>query len=221
MTIRFGSFELDPQRRQLSREGQVQHLTPKAFDLLVLLVEAAPRVVPKSEIHQALWPSGVVTDATLAGLVKEIRRALPDPSGDAPVIRTAHRIGYAFEAPIVTDVPVASTDRHWLIAMNRRIALVEGENIIGRDPAANVWLDYATISRRHARLTVLASGTVLEDLGSKNGTSFGGAPLAGRATLKNGDEFACGQLVFTYRQSSAQSPTATEVSRVGEPSVGR
>jgi DNA-binding winged helix-turn-helix (wHTH) protein len=221
MTIRFGSFELDPQRRQLSREGQVQHLTPKAFDLLVLLVEAAPRVVPKSEIHQALWPSGVVTDATLAGLVKEIRRALPDPSGGAPVIRTAHRIGYAFEAPIVTDVPVASTDRHWLIAMNRRIALVEGENIIGRDPSANVWLDYATISRRHARLTVLASGTVLEDLGSKNGTSFGGAPLAGRATLKNGDEFACGQLVFTYRQSSAQSPTATEVSRVGEPSVGR
>ena len=67
MAARFGSFELDPQRRQLSREGQVQHLTPKAFDLLWLLVEASPRVVPKSEIHQALWPAGVVTDATLAG----------------------------------------------------------------------------------------------------------------------------------------------------------
>lgn len=83
MTIRFGSFELDPQRRQLAREGQVQHLTPKAFDLLVLLVQTAPRVVPKSEIHQALWPSGVVTDATLAGLVKEVRRALSDTAGDS------------------------------------------------------------------------------------------------------------------------------------------
>jgi DNA-binding winged helix-turn-helix (wHTH) protein len=221
MAIRFGSFELDSQRRQLSREGQVQHLTPKAFDLLLLLVQAAPRVVPKSEIHQALWPSGVVTDATLVGLVKEIRRALSDTGEDSPIIRTAHRVGYAFEAPILTDAPPVSPDRHWLVAMNRRFALVEGENIIGRDPAANVWLDYATISRRHARLTVLATGTVLEDLGSKNGTSFGGVPLTGRATLKNGDEFACGQLVFTYRESSAESPTATEVSRAVEPAAGR
>ncbi len=221
MAVRFGSFELDPQRRRLSREGHVQHLTPKAFDLLLLLFQAAPRVVPKSEIHQALWPYGVVTDATLAGLVKEIRRALSDTDGDSPIIRTAHRVGYAFEAPIVTDAPAASADRHWLVAMNRRIALVEGENIIGRDPAVNVWLDYATISRRHARVTVLATGTVLEDLGSKNGTSFGGVALTGRAMLKNGDEFACGQLVFSYRQSSAESPTATELSRAGDPAASR
>jgi DNA-binding winged helix-turn-helix (wHTH) protein len=223
MAIRFGSFELDRERRQLSREGLVQHLTPKAFDLLLLLAEAAPRVVPKSELHQALWPSGVVTDATLAGLVKEIRRAVSDTDGQSSIIRTAHRVGYAFEAPVITvpDPPVASADRHWLTALNRRFALAEGENIIGRDPAAHVWLDYATISRRHARLTVLATGTFLEDLGSKNGTSFGGVTLTGRATLKNGDEFACGQLVLTYRQSGAESPTATAVSRLGDPSVGR
>jgi DNA-binding winged helix-turn-helix (wHTH) protein len=220
MALRFGSFELDPQRRQLSREGQVQHLTPKAFDLLLLLVEAAPRVVPKAEIHQALWPSGVVTDATLAGLIKEIRRALSDTAEDSPIIRTAHRVGYAFEAPL-TAAPSASAHRHWLIAMNRPIPLVAGENVIGRDPAVNVWLDYATISRRHARLTVLATATVLEDLGSKNGTSFRGVPLTEPATLKNGDEFACGQLVFTYRHSSAEMPTATEVSRAGEPLVRR
>lgn len=216
MSIRFGSFELDPQRRQLSREGQVQHLTPKAFDLLLLLAQAAPRVVPKSEIHQALWPSGVVTDATLTGLVKEIRRALSDTAEDSPIIRTAHRVGYAFEAPILPDAPPASGVTHWLITMNRRFVLVQGENIIGRDPAAHVWLDYATISRRHARLTVLATGTFLEDLGSKNGTSLGGVAVTGRATLKNGDEFACGKLVLNYRQSGAESPTATEVSRVGD-----
>jgi DNA-binding winged helix-turn-helix (wHTH) protein len=221
MAVRFGAFELDPQRRRLSRDGHVQHLTPKAFHLLLLLVQEAPRVVPKSEIHEALWPSGVVSDATLVGLVKEVRRALSDTAADSPIIRTAHRIGYAFEVPIVTAAPAASADRHWLVAMNRRLALVEGENIIGRDPAVNVWLDYATISRRHARLTVLATGIVLEDLGSKNGTSFGGVALTGRATLKNGDEFACGQLVFTYRQTSAESPTATEVSRAGDPSVRR
>ena len=58
--------------------GEPVHLTPKAFDLLSLLVEAAPRVVPKREIHERLWRGGVVTDATLVGLVKEIRRALDD-----------------------------------------------------------------------------------------------------------------------------------------------
>lgn len=220
MTARFGPFELDPQRRQLSREGQVQHLTPKAFDLLLLLIDAAPRVVPKSEIHECLWPSGVVTDATLAGLVKEIRRALSDTAEESPIIRTAHRVGFAFDAP-VTRTAAVHRDGHWLIAMDRRIALADGENIIGRDPAANVWLDYATISRRHARLTVTATHTVLEDLGSKNGTSIHGTPLTGTATLRNGDEFACGQLVITYRKSSADVPTATEVSRVGDPADGR
>ena len=77
---RFGTFELDSQRRQLRRGEQDLHLTPKAFDLLSLLIDAAPRVVPKSELHQRLWPSGVVTDATLVGLVKEIRRVLEGAS---------------------------------------------------------------------------------------------------------------------------------------------
>lgn len=213
MTAHFGAFELDPQRRQLSREGQVLHLTPKAFDLLSLLVEAAPRVVPKSEIHQRLWRAAVVTDATLTGLVKEIRRALGETPSSPPIIRTAHRVGYALDLP-VTRTGGLQRDCHWLIVSERRIALADGENVIGRDPAADIWLDYSTISRRHARVTVLAARTVLEDLGSKNGTTIGGVPLTEAATLRDGDEFACGQLVITYRQSTAELPTATEVSRI-------
>lgn len=218
MTTRFGSFELDPPRRQLTRDGQVLHLTPKAFDLLLLLVDAAPRVVMKAEIHQHLWPSGVVTDATLVGLVKEIRRALAGGAEDA--IRTVHRMGYAFDLP-VARASEAARDSHWLVAGERRIALVEGENVIGRDPAANVRLDYSTVSRRHARVTVLATQTLLEDLGSKNGTTLGGVALTGAAALRDGDQFACGHLLITYRQSSAELPTATQVSHVGTPPARR
>jgi len=220
MVIRFGSYQLDSQRRQLSRDGQVLHLTPKAYDLLSLLVEAAPRVIPKSEIHQCLWPAGVVTDATLAGLIKELRRALSDASDGEPIIRTAHRVGYALDVPVIRDHE-PQQEHHWLVAMDRRIALAQGVNLIGRDPTASVWLDYATISRRHARVTVGPTGIVLEDLGSKNGTSLRGVPLTRTVTLQNGDEFACGQLVITYVRSSTELPTATEVSRIGDPEARR
>jgi DNA-binding winged helix-turn-helix (wHTH) protein len=220
MAARFGSFELDPQRRQLLREGQVLHLTPKAFDLISLLVEAAPRVVPKSEIHQHLWPAGVVTDATLVGLVKELRRALSDTDADTPIIRTAHRIGYAFDAP-VAHTAATPLDLHWLIAGDTRFALADGENIIGRDPAANVRLDHSTVSRRHARVMIRATHAILEDLGSKNGTSIRGMPLTGEVALSDGDEFSCGQVAVTYRQSSAGLPTATQMSRAGDPPARR
>jgi DNA-binding winged helix-turn-helix (wHTH) protein len=209
---RFGSFVLDSDRRQLLKDGSELHLTPKAFALLRLLVDAAPRVVPKRELHDHLWPNGVVSDSSLVGLIKEIRRALDDHDGDAPMIRTVHRVGYAFDAPIERAAarPAAAC---WLVVADRHIALVEGENIVGRDSEANVCLDYATVSRRHARLSVGPTGATLEDLGSKNGTTFDGKPLTKPKLLRNGDRFACGQVLLTYHESRSGHPTVTQVER--------
>ena len=216
MRVRFDSFELDASRRLLLRDRRVVHLQPKAFDLLKLLVDAAPRVVAKSELHARLWPNGVVSDSTLVYLVKEVRRALGDRDRNEPMIRTAHRVGYAFDAP-VTRAPRASLSR-WLVADERRIALADGEHVIGRDPEAEVLLDYSTVSRRHARLVVSEAGVLLEDLGSKNGTTIGGAVFTGAVALCNGDHFACGQVPLTYHESSGGMPTATQASRVGRAS---
>lgn len=220
VNTRFGRFEIDAKRRQLSAEGTALHLTPKAFDLLWLLVEAAPRVVPKSEIHHRLWPGGAVSDATVVGMVKEIRRALADTSDDVPVIRTAHRVGYALELPVVR-AKAEPLGNHWLIAGERRFALVAGENIIGRDPAAHVWLDHSTLSRRHARLTLLATHTLVEDLDSKNGTTLRGSPVREAVTLRSGDEFMCGQVLLRYQLASAAPPTATLMGRAGRSSGRR
>src|SRR5690348_17770004 len=96
LRVRFEEFELDTAQVQLLRAGEPVHLTPMAFRLLAFLVEAAPRVVPKAELHSHLWPNGVVTDETLAGLVKEVRKALADATREPPFIRTAYRVGYAF-----------------------------------------------------------------------------------------------------------------------------
>jgi DNA-binding winged helix-turn-helix (wHTH) protein len=64
-------------------------------DLLALLIAEAPRVVRKDELHQRLWPGTFVSDATLVGLIKEVRRALDDHDGEPPLIRTAHGVGCA------------------------------------------------------------------------------------------------------------------------------
>src|SRR5262245_52517601 len=105
---RFRSFVLDEERRQLLRDGRELHLTPKAFDALALLVGAAPRVVRKSELHDRLWPNGIVSDASLVGLVGEIRRALDDHDRGARMIRAVARVGYAFDAPVVTETARAA-----------------------------------------------------------------------------------------------------------------
>ena len=99
--VRFGRCTFDARRRQVFRDdGDVIHLTPKAFDLLGVLLESSPNVVRKAELHERLWEGTFVSDATLAGLVKELRRALGGPASDVPLIRTSYGVGYAFSGPL-------------------------------------------------------------------------------------------------------------------------
>src|SRR5262245_9874726 len=96
MIARFGPFTFDAPRRQVFRQdGTVLHLTPKAFDLLGILLESAPSVVRKTDLHERLWPQTFVSDATLASLVKELRRAFGH-ADSAKFLRTCYGVGYAF-----------------------------------------------------------------------------------------------------------------------------
>lgn len=209
---------MDVVRRQLTRGGAEIHLTPKAFDLLALLIAEAPRVVPKPELHERLWPGVFITDATLAGVVRELRRALGDQDDQHRIIRTAHRVGYGFCAPIESEPP--SRGRfHWLVLHGRRIELREGENIIGRDPLSAIHLESAGVSRRHARIAVDAAGAVLEDLGSKNGTMLGDARLDAPAVLKDGDRIRVGSITAVYRASGSGMSTETQVRGSEQPDV--
>jgi DNA-binding winged helix-turn-helix (wHTH) protein len=206
-TIGFDGFVLDPARRQLSRGGNVLHLTPKAFDLLEFLVSQAQRVVPKKELHEQLWPDSFVSDATLVGVIKELRRVLDDRLPDRPIIRTAHRVGYAFCRPVAFSSQSGSHLAHWVVVDDLRIALKAGENIIGRDPASEVWLDLVAVSRRHARIVVEGQDAMLEDLGSRNGTKLGDCLVAGESPLRDGDVIKIGSASLVYRNSSAGATT--------------
>jgi DNA-binding winged helix-turn-helix (wHTH) protein len=212
---RFGPFAFDALRRQLLRDEREIHLTPKAFDLLAVLIDAAPRVVPKREIYERLWPRSVVSDATLVGLIKEMRRALGDQDRKAPLIRTVHRVGYAFAAPLARVPQPSGHEWRWLVASGRRISLLDGENLIGRDPRARLQLDDSTVSRRHARIMLNGADALLEDLGSKNGTCVGGVRIVGSVVLRDGDRVAFGRVLVTYREAAKGMSTATQMSRVG------
>lgn len=217
--IRFGAFELDTGQRLLRRDSAEIHLTPKAFDLLVLLIEHAPRVVAKEALHRAMWPTTFVSDATLIGLIKELRRALNDRNRAAPIIRTVQRVGYAFCLPLGTSAPTCLLWR-WIVVDGRSVPLTEGENTIGRDPLSTVWIDFASVSRRHARILVHDARAVLEDIGSKNGTRVGTEPLVGARELHDGDRLAFGTVDAVFFSSESGLPTVTQIPSRGS-SVNR
>jgi DNA-binding winged helix-turn-helix (wHTH) protein len=205
----FGSFGFDVERRRVTCGPAELHLTPKAFDLLAILVEQAPRVVRKSELHERLWPRMYVSDSALLALVKELRRVLGG-DGTRPVpIRTAHRVGYALDTAVRRGEPLDAPITHWVVVSRRRTLLHPGENVIGRGEDADVRLDGTTVSRHHARLVVAGAQTTLDDLGSKNGTCVDGARVAASVTLASGARIEIGSVALTYYSSDSGKPTET------------
>ena len=208
----FGDLTLDVDTRQLLRDNREVRVSPKAFELLKILVDERPRAIAKNELIERLWPDTYVAETNLASLVAELREATGDRADEPRFIRTVHRFGYAFNGA-VAESGSAVTARpplgSWLIVDGRQILLNEGETLIGREPEAAVWLDSSTISRRHARITISAYRATLEDLASKNGTELRGERLTGPADLIDGDEIRVGSVVVTFRMPARPGSTVS------------
>jgi DNA-binding winged helix-turn-helix (wHTH) protein len=84
----FGPFRLDPAERLLLRDGQPVPLTPKAFDLLLYLVDRPGRLVEKQSLITAVWPDTIVEEGNLASTVSALRKALGDDGDGARLIAT-------------------------------------------------------------------------------------------------------------------------------------
>lgn len=100
---RFAEFELDPRRFELRRDGEPVHLERQVFEVLVHLVENHDRVVPRTELLDAVWGSRFVSDATLASRLRDVRRAVGDDGQAQRVIATVHGVGYRFVAPLALE----------------------------------------------------------------------------------------------------------------------
>ena len=136
MRARFGEFTLDTDTRQIFRADEEIHLSPKAYELLTILVEHRPRALSKNELHTRLWPATFVSEVNLATLVAEIREALGDDARKPRFVRTAHRFGYAFSGATVDTPQTETSDTNfcWLVKGGRRLPLRSGENVLGREP---------------------------------------------------------------------------------------
>lgn len=211
MKVTFGGMLLDTETRQLLRGEAPISLPPKAFDLLVYLIENRPNALSKDELHERLWPGVFVSDTNLAGLVADIRRALGDDARTPRYVRTVQRFGYAFAGAVASAETAAAKRapaRCWLVRGKRQIPLVDGENILGRADGAGP-LTSKSVSRRHARITIDGTSAYLEDLGSKNGTFLRGRAIARRERLADGDAIALGGVGLVFRTPSGERSTRT------------
>ncbi len=218
MRLAFGDCIFDSGTREVSRGGKLAPVSPKAFRLLEILAERRPNAVSKEELYRLLWPDTFVSEVNLANLVVELRAALGDNARAPRILRTVPRFGYAFaadaaaapkKAPARSSAPFTCR----LVWGPREIALDPGENLIGRDRDSVIWIDDASVSRRHARIVIDDSGALLEDLGSKNGTFVRGRRIQKPARLADRDVIKIGPASMVFRLFKRTGSTASTVGK--------
>ena len=97
MTIKFGRFQVLPHRREFLAEGVPVPLGSRAFDVLMVLIEAGGELVTKDEILSRVWPGMVVEEHSLQFHISALRKVLGEDRG---FIKTISGRGYRFVADI-------------------------------------------------------------------------------------------------------------------------
>src|SRR5215831_5632446 len=97
----FGQFTLDPADGLLMRANNLVRLTPKAIDVLCVLVQNSGRVVEKEELMRRCWPDAIVEEANLPQTICILRKALGKSGRKSQYIHTVSRRGYRFKAAVI------------------------------------------------------------------------------------------------------------------------
>ncbi|MBX3293106.1 MAG: winged helix-turn-helix domain-containing protein [Acidobacteria bacterium] len=100
---RFGDVVIDRSTFSAVKAGTAVTLTPRAFDVLIYLIENRDRVVGKQELFEEIWKEAFVTDNALMRAIKEVRRAIGDNASSPVYIETVHKRGYRFIADVAVE----------------------------------------------------------------------------------------------------------------------
>ena len=142
----FDEFRLYPQNRVLRRGGAAVSLTPKAFDVLLLLIQNAGRIVTKDELMKAVWPDSFVEESNLTQTIFMVRKAL-DETADRRYILTVQGQGYRFLVP-VREADRNEPDIEASVAISDAISVPEAQ-VNSRGPSA-----------RHSKAAVIGFAAV-------------------------------------------------------------
>ena len=190
-TATFGDCTLHLGHRELSRGDRKLALEPKAFELLVHLIQQRHRTVTKDELFAACWEGIVPTDGALARTIVKIRQATGDFDSAAPIIMTVHRVGYRFVGAVAFDVPAGPGPALMLAVpalQTRRIVLLPLANMTGDDSLSWVRLGLVSLMAKSLQtlpgFSLVPVSDVLSAVGSaRNGESVERQVDPARASL--------------------------------------
>ncbi|HEV8041010.1 MAG TPA: winged helix-turn-helix domain-containing protein [Bryobacteraceae bacterium] len=166
----FGPFRLEPEEHLLLREGRPAALTPKAFDLLVLLVQNQSRLIAKDEIMRAVWPDSFVEDANITVLISALRKVLGEREAGLPYIETVPKKGYRFAALVrvvmnaAEGAPVEGASESSLATAGSNGDKCRGDNTVPDSLTAVEWRS-AIQSRKIAWIALAALACLLALIG--------------------------------------------------------
>ena len=216
--FQLGELLVDPNLGRLTRGATTVHVELRVMDVLVYLAIHTSELVTRKQLIDSVWGTEFISDNTLTHAIAELRSALEDDAKNPTYIETLHRRGYRLLARVGDPKSKESGNaaERSLVSVvdgDRRIRLGKGENIIGRLPWATVTIQSLQVSRRHAQIVVDDERTILEDLGSKNGTRLNGRPVYRPSTLSDGDKISLGSHVvaihFSADTNTAEAGTPT------------
>lgn len=175
----FGPFRIDVAERMLLRDRAIVPLPPKAFDLLLVLVENSGHLLEKDELMQRLWPDTFVEETNLPNNISLLRKALGDDTSTHIYIETVPRRGYRFIAEVVG----VSDDLSELVVEQRTTATftLEEESSESLRPARSV-LTGSPAKRRAG--WVIAAVAVLAGVAAAV-YSYWGRPAATAAPIRS------------------------------------
>lgn len=137
----FGPFRLDAAEYVLSRNGQILPLTPKLFEILLVLVENSGHVVDKNELYKQVWPDAFVEETNLTKNISILRKILSDGDAERTFIETVPKRGYRFVVPVRKCGAEPTDDRSKSIASSeKKIAVLPFANF-SADPENDYFCD--------------------------------------------------------------------------------
>ena len=196
----FGNYRLDPQERLLSLNNEVVRLSPKAFELLLLLVSCSGHLIEKAEIKRTVWPDTYVDETNIAQHVSLLRKALHDGENGNRFIETVPRVGYRFMAEVrevVSETPPRDNGQSQVAAAapdNQRTIRVQH---VAHSSRLKHWPSSAKLVASIAALVLVLGGlwlarAIISRRSSSRVESIAVLPLTNMSTDESQDYFADG-----------------------------